>query len=686
MPPRRGKAKKQESGSEEEGSKSSHLAGLAFAFGKSAAGEKSELSDIITGAGGEVLRSFTKKATHYVCAPEDIAGDIRAGVHYVAPSFVKASKDKKADEAAHAVKPAEEGEEEDDDAGSVELYTAKGKAGKGKAGKRKGKAADEDEDEDEEPAKKGKAAKKSKKDEPPPAKPAASSPAVKKVVRKGRAVVDEHAPDKESYHVYDDGTHVYAVMLNQTDITYGVSGHNKFYVIQLLEHDKQPGKFAVFTRWGRVGVAGQQATKACSSIEAAKAEFNAKFKDKTSNVFGQAFTHKKGKYDLIEIDYGVDQGDEDELDAAKAKVAAAGAGKPAGPAAECKLEPRVKSLVELISNRTMFEQTLVSMHIDVGRMPLGKLSKRQIKEGYFILKQIEDLLAGRPVESGATLEDLSSKFYMKIPHDFGFGRRPPVINSGKLLDEPLKLLAVLADMEIAQEIIGDSDSDAGLHHLDRTYRALKADIVPCDPSSKDWHLVDKMVRNTHAPTHSSYSLELLELFRVDRAGERDRFAASAEIPNKRLLWHGSRLGNFMGILSQGLRIAPPEAPVTGYMFGKGVYFADLVSKSANYCATSSSNPTGLMLLSEVALGNMYEITEAEYMEKAPKGKHSTFGMGKMGPDPAGDVTLEGGVVAHTGTPVDTNRGRSLLYNEYIVYDVAQVNIKYLVKLNFAYKH
>ena len=31
-----------------------------------------------------------------------------------------------------------------------------------------------------------------------------------------------------------------------------------------------------------------------------------------------------------------------------------------------------------------------------------------------------------------------------------------------------------------------------------------------------------------------------------------------------------------GILSTGLRIAPPEAPVTGYMFDKGVYFADMV--------------------------------------------------------------------------------------------------------------
>lgn len=30
-----------------------------------------------------------------------------------------------------------------------------------------------------------------------------------------------------------------------------------------------------------------------------------------------------------------------------------------------------------------------------------------------------------------------------------------------------------------------------------------------------------------------------------------------DIDNKMLLWHGSRLTNFVGILSQGLRIAPP---------------------------------------------------------------------------------------------------------------------------------
>ena len=83
---------------------------------------------------------------------------------------------------------------------------------------------------------------------------------------------------------------------------------------------------------------------------------------------------------------------------------------------------------------------------------------------------------------------------------------------------------------------------------------------------------------------------------------------------------------FSGILSQGLRIAPPEAPVTGYMFGKGVYFADMVSKSANYCQTTRTNNTGLLLLCDVALGNMYDRNAADYITKLPSGKHSCRGI------------------------------------------------------------
>lgn len=51
------------------------------------------------------------------------------------------------------------------------------------------------------------------------------------------------------------------------------------------------------------------------------------------------------------------------------------------------------------------------------------------------------------------------------------------------------------------------------------------------------------------------------MFIVKRHGEFDRFEKFKDLHNRMLLWHGSRTSNFAGILSQGLRIAPPEAPV-----------------------------------------------------------------------------------------------------------------------------
>lgn len=78
------------------------------------------------------------------------------------------------------------------------------------------------------------------------------------------------------------------------------------------------------------------------------------------------------------------------------------------------------------------------------------------------------------------------------------------------------------------------------------------------------------------------------------------------------------------------------------MFGKGVYFADMCSKSANYCCASYEKPRGLALLAEVALGKMYECTAAEYIEKLPPGYQSCKGLGSTEPDPEKVETLENG--------------------------------------------
>jgi hypothetical protein len=75
--------------------------------------------------------------------------------------------------------------------------------------------------------------------------------------------------------------------------------------------------------------------------------------------------------------------------------------------------------------------------------------------------------------------------------------------------------------------------------------------------------IRRVVESSIAKNIDLLTIYLVHIFvQVDREGEEERFK---DIGNKMLLWHGSRMTNYGGILSQGLRIAPPEAPVSGYM-------------------------------------------------------------------------------------------------------------------------
>lgn len=122
------------------------------------------------------------------------------------------------------------------------------------------------------------------------------------------------------------------------------------------------------------------------------------------------------------------------------------------------------------------------------------------------------------------------------------------------------------------------------------------------------------------------------------------------------------------------------------MFGKGIYFADMVSKSANYCCTSKENNTGLLLLCEVALGNMMECMTSKYVETLPEEFSSTKGVGLTYPNPKESYVRNDGVEVPFGKAEKSSTYSSLLYNEYIVYDVAQVNCQYLLRMRFDYKY
>ena len=641
--------------------------------------DAAQLQAQATSAGADVKSRLSKTLSHIVTHPETRNSTIRKYAQEGVGSLVKVEWLRECLQSKSVVKIAEShlpefeveaAENASDNAASSSSKRPKKSdpelkqpAKKQAKGKGKAKAVAQPETEDEEEPK---------------------QESLVKEIRKGRAVVDRECHSAQSYHVWDDDEGVWDATLNQTNISHN---NNKYYLIQLLKHDVT-ADYYVWRRWGRVGHRGQTDLESFGpNLQAAKKSFCKKFHDKTLNHWDERdqFEHHHGKYDLLQRDYGEVE-DESETAVAQQKTIPVP-----------KLEKRVQELVSLIFDTKMMTKAMVEIGYDAQKMPLGKLTKAHIQKGYHVLKEIAAVLNG---ETKGDLKYLSSRFYTIIPHDFG-RMVPPVIGTKQMLKQKLEMVESLADIQIATSLISAS-SGVHEHPLDSYYASLKAELTPLPHASMDWKVINDYITLTHAPTHSNYKLELLDVYHVGREGENSRFEHFAD-KHRMLLWHGSRLSNFVGILSQGLRIAPPEAPVTGYMFGKGIYFADMVSKSANYCNASRSSPVALLLLSDVALGDMKEFLQSDYhadREVKKAGALSCKGVGGTQPDPSTfqHVNFEPethamvpaekmggkGVVVPTGKPVVGQKSGALLYNEYIVYDTAQVQLRYLVKVRFQF--
>ncbi|XP_006157311.1 poly [ADP-ribose] polymerase 1 [Tupaia chinensis] len=487
-----------------------------------------------------------------------------------------------------------------------------------------------------------------------------------KLTLKGGAAVDPDSGLEHSAHVLEKGGKVFSATLGLVDI---VKGTNSYYKLQLLEDDKE-SRYWIFRSWGRVGtVIGSNKLEQMPSKEDAIEHFMKLYEEKTGNAWhSKNFTKYPKKFYPLEIDYGQDE------EAVKKLTV--------NPGTKSKLPKPVQDLIKMIFDVESMKKAMVEYEIDLQKMPLGKLSKRQIQAAYSILSEVQQAVSQG--SSDSQILDLSNRFYTLIPHDFGM-KKPPLLNNADSVQAKVEMLDNLLDIEVAYSLLRGGSDDSNKDPIDVNYEKLKTDIKVVDKDSEEAEIIRKYVKNTHATTHNAYDLEVVDIFKIEREGESQRYKPFRQLHNRRLLWHGSRTTNFAGILSQGLRIAPPEAPVTGYMFGKGIYFADMVSKSANYCHTSQGDPIGLILLGEVALGNMYELKHASHISKLPKGKHSVKGLGKTTPDPSASITLDG-VEVPLGTGISSGvNDTCLLYNEYIVYDIAQVNLKYLLKLKFNFK-
>lgn len=205
----------------------------------------------------------------------------------------------------------------------------------------------------------------------------------------------------------------------------------------------------------------------------------------------------------------------------------------------------------------MMAKQMKEIGYDAKKMPLGKLAKTSILKGYEILQSLsEEIKKAESKNKQENINELSGKFYSEIPHDFGFKNMINfVLDSEKKIKEKLEMLQSLEEIQVFTKLLDEGSINSDINELDSNYAKLNIKITPMDKNSETYKLLLKYVANTHASTHTAYKLIVEEIFELEKEAEVQRY--TSDIPNKMLLWHGSRLTNFVGILSQGLRIAPP---------------------------------------------------------------------------------------------------------------------------------
>ena len=497
------------------------------------------------------------------------------------------------------------------------------------------------------------------------------TPVVKIIDKK--AVVDQYFPNRAQYHIYPDDENdfngkFFSCTLNKSDLN---NNNNKYYIIQLLEHDTN-NSLKLFTRWGRIGVPGQHEVKDVDSSTGPR-QFMKKYRDKT-----------KGGYQEIFIDYEAEVKKEDLPEENKKK------NNKNKKTYNNTLDKDIMDLMRLIYDKQMINDNLHEIGYDSKKMPLGKLSPVTLTNGLNILKEIETEL-NKSSPDDDILKQLSSNFYTQIPHDFGFQKMANfIIDSIEKVKNKIDMISTLSDMKITLKILENVDEDEEEYEnqeekqLNDYYKKLNCDIRAISTEEKIYSTLNKYLtaqannKDFDSYYHGRNNLSIIKAYELNRHGESDKYE---DLGNKKLLWHGSRITNFVGILSQGLRIAPPEAPSSGYLYGKGVYFADMAKKSSYYCYPV--NNIALILLGEVSLGEEDERTNIDFSlpETLKKNSNSVHALGRL--EASDGEYIDEDVYVPNGEVIFNEKNKCCNdYAEYIVYNVKQIKLRYLLKIRY----
>ena len=484
---------------------------------------------------------------------------------------------------------------------------------------------------------------------------------------------------------------VQKAVLQATDIR---SNHNKYYALELhaVGGGAAPSSAELpcrlFTHYGRTDDleanpdSGQKECRYFASLAEAQAAYGSIYREKTNPRKGYREVALASTKIGSAKARGTSAGDIDAktleklADTERKKNAPANGATPATttatPApARPALHVGVQDLVRyLYAEATNSLTTTVAAKITANGIetPLGVLTIGQVDKGEAILAQLLALIQQADTANGngggsaarrrEAFETLSSEFYSVIPHRIGRSRAAAASAVIDGLDAYARKQETLQLMKDMLQVNGDGAAAGSVLYdaqVDAQYASLKCDLAWLDPAGDDHRRVASHVLGSQ---RRGRSIKVHNVFAVRRDEEHARFTGG--VGNERVLFHGSRVQNWVGILSRGILL--PKVVVklgvgrtdAGWL-GNGIYFGDAACTSSAY-TSAGRRKTRFMAVARVALGKPKEYRKITYgLSAPPPGYDSCHGVRGMLSDFSDD--------------------------EYVIYDPAQHRVEHLVEFS-----
>lgn len=417
-------------------------------------------------------------------------------------------------------------------------------------------------------------------------------------------------------------------VLQVTDLK---NNNNKYYGIEL---HVASASFRVFTHYGRTDdlendpEAGAKESRYFAGLDEAVREYERIYREKTGASKGykevSLASSKIGSHKAR----GQSSGAVDDKTLARIKGDDDADKKPKEQPKKSALPAGVQDLVNTIyAEATNALTTTVAAKITANGIetPLGILTVGQIEKGESVLAEIYDLFK-KEKGTRPKYEALSGEFYTAIPHRIGRTRdaiATAVIDSLAEISQKQETLQLMKDM---LAVNGEKGSVLFDDKVDDKYQALSCTIEQLpggEAAYKEWeqHVLKSQVK--------SKNIKVVNIYAIRRKGEWDAF--DTKVGGERMLFHGSRIKNWVGILSRGILM--PKVVVSmgvnrtdaGWL-GNGIYFGDASCTSAFY-TTAGQKKTRFMTIARVALGKMKDYTKITYgLDAPPSGYDSCHGV------------------------------------------------------------